>query len=99
MEAARVLAQRLLAENSSDAERIEQAFRLATSRHPNKEELSILSDRLQQLRQIYEAAPDEAKAICSAGEFARDDTVDPVNHAALTGICLALFNLDEALNK
>jgi len=33
------------------------------------------------------------------GEYAQDNTLDVAEHAALTAVCLAVFNLDEALTR
>ena len=33
------------------------------------------------------------------GESPRDEALDPAEHAALASVCLAIFNLDEALTR
>ena len=43
LEASRVMAQRLAAENSQSKEKIETAFRLIVCRHPSEKEMGILN--------------------------------------------------------
>jgi len=99
VEAARVMAQRIMRDSENSTSRLETAFRLATSRNPDGKETQILQSRLAALMQQYSQTPDEAKSLIQTGEFARDETLDPVEHAAYTNICLLLLNLDEALTK
>jgi len=35
----------------------------------------------------------------SVGESPRDESLDAAEHAALGGVCLGIFNLDEALTR
>jgi hypothetical protein len=99
VEAARALAQRLLAEDLSSEARIERAFRLVTARRPSELEHGILRARLDTLRKQYAADPDAARRLLSVGESPRNEQLDSVEHAALAGICQLLFNLDEAISK
>ena len=100
VEAARAMAQRVM--NSSDEDRIrtETAFRLLTSRRPTEAESSILLARLEHLKShYYAAAPEEAKQLLAVGETPRDEKLDAIEHAAYTGLCSLILNLDEALTK
>ncbi len=99
VEAARVMAQRVIAESSGDDARIEQAFRLATARAPTREEKGILRGRLKKLRVEYAAEPAAAKALAATGEAVRPADLDPIEHAAWAGVCLLILNLDETLSK
>lgn len=99
VEAARALAQRVLKSSDQDAACIETAFRLATSRKPTEAESSILLARLDQLKFQYAAAPEQAKQLLAVGESPRDPELDAIEHAAYTGLCSLLLNLDEALTK
>ena len=47
----------------------------------------------------YRAAPVAATAYLKAGESPRDPKLDPVEHAAYASVCLAIYNLDEALTR
>jgi hypothetical protein len=98
VEAARALAQRVMLAAPDDAGRIEMAFRLATSRRPTERESEILLGRLAELRSQYAADPDQAAQLLTVGESKRDESLDPMEHAAFTGVCSLILNLDEALS-
>ncbi|MGH8019846.1 MAG: DUF1553 domain-containing protein [Opitutaceae bacterium] len=100
VEAARVLAQRVLAEaDPQDEARIVRAFRLATARRPKANESAILLERLTVLREAYAADVAGARRLASAGEAARPAALDPVEHASWAALCLLILNLDETLTK
>ena len=99
VEAARALAERvLLAAPSSDA-RLEHAFRLVLARPPAVAEKQILLTRLATLKQQYAADPPAALKLLTLGESKRNETLDPVEHAAWTGLGSLVLNLDEAISK
>ncbi len=47
---------------------------------------------------IFRGDKAAAEKVCSAGQAPRNAKLDPTEHAALTAVCLALFNLDQALS-
>ena len=98
-EAARALAERVMMAETEDVARIQMAFRLATSRFPRVEEQSILVERLGMLREQYAEDPKEALQLLRVGESPHDERLDPVEHAAFTGISSLILNLDETLSK
>jgi len=99
VEAARALAERvMLAAPKADA-RIETAFRLATSRKPTGAEKKILLRRLHALQSQYAADPDAAFKLLQVGESKRNEKLDAVEHAAYTGVCSLVLNLDETITK
>ncbi|MFQ5732163.1 MAG: DUF1553 domain-containing protein [Planctomycetaceae bacterium] len=99
IEAARVFAQRVMRDRKAQADRIDFAFRLATARKPTAAERAILTRRLQLLRRGFKARPKNAERLLKVGEFPRDKSLDPVNHAAYTALCTLILNLDEVLSK
>ena len=99
VEAARALAQRVMKSADQDADCIETVFRLATSRKPTGAESRILLARLNQLKSQYASDPDEAKQLLAVGDSPRDEELDAIEHAAYTGLCSLILNLDEALTK
>jgi mono/diheme cytochrome c family protein len=99
VEAARAMAERLLAAEGNDDQRIERAFRLVLARKPKAEELEILRGGLKRLRGQYAADAAAAKKLLAVGESKRDDKLDVTEHAAFTGLCNLILNLDEALTK
>ncbi len=99
VEAARVLAQRVLSGQGDDATRLARAFRLATARPPTAAEAGILAGRLAAVRAQFASDRPAAEKLAAAGEAARSSGLDSVEHAAWTALCSLLLNLDEVLSK
>lgn len=100
VEAARVMAQRVLAEApADDTARLSHAFRLTTARRPNAKELAVLNARLERLRRHYAADVAAAQQLATAGEAPRPQTLALTEHAAWTALSTLLLNLDETLSK
>ena len=99
VEAARAMAERVLSSPGDDAKRLAFAFRLLLAREPSAEERRVLLAGWERLRKQYAADPTAAKKLLAVGESKRNEKLDPLEHAALTGLCLTLLNLDEALSK
>jgi hypothetical protein len=100
VEAARVLAERVLKEKSkTDDERLTLVFRLVVSRKPKDGELEVLRGALAHHREVYAADRKKALKLLQVGEAPRDETLDAVEVAALANVVSVIFNLDEALNK
>jgi hypothetical protein len=99
VEAARNLAQRLLVHPDTPEARVEKAFRLTTARRPTPAEAALLLRRLEQLRAQYGADHPAAQKLLQTGESPRDTRIDEIDHAAWTGVCLLLLNLDETLTQ
>ncbi len=99
VEAARVLAQRIMKEAGSPEQRIDLAYRLVLSRKPTAQEKPILLASLNRLESQYTKDKPAALKLLAVGESKRDEQLDPAQHAAYTGLCLAILNLDEAVTK
>lgn len=99
VEAARVLAERLLTSESDLDRRLAMAFRLVLARTPTEVDLQLLRNAYGKQAAIYQQNPDLAAEFLSVGAAPRNDSLDPSAHAALTAVCLAIFNLDEALTR
>ena len=99
VEAARALAQRVMlaGESDSPAERIDLAYRLVMARPPGEKERAVLLKSLDRLRSQYEQDVPAAEKLLAVGESERDKTLEAAEHAAYTGVCLAILNLDEVL--
>jgi hypothetical protein len=52
---------------------------------------------MKQSIQLYQSST--AKQLVSMGESTRDESLDLAEHAALSSVCLGMFNLDEALTR
>ncbi|NBT13509.1 MAG: DUF1549 domain-containing protein [Planctomycetia bacterium] len=99
VEAARVLAEKsMLAGRDLDG-RLVHAFRRVLGRRPTDYDLDALRRMHARQLEIYLADPDAAKLLIAVGESPRDKALDPAGHAAMTSVCLAIFNLDEALTR
>ena len=99
MEAARVMAARILLAESTDSGRLNLAFELSTSRFPGQQEYSILEQRLNKLRDQYASTPDDAIKITGIGEYPVEEKLDLVEHASYTALCSVLLNLDETITR
>ena len=97
MEFSRSLAQRVLnADGLSDEQRIAMAFRLATSRQPQPDELQLLAGLLKQMREDYRSDAKDAKAVAGA-ESSEGEKAGDV--AAWTLVARAILNLDETITR
>jgi mono/diheme cytochrome c family protein len=99
LEAARVLAEKVLKEAPSTNRRAALAFELATARPATKSELSVLTRLLKQQTAYYKRAPEEAAALLTNGESKYDKSVPPVELAAWTMVASSVLNLDETISK
>jgi hypothetical protein len=99
VEAARVLAAESLQANGDLDGRLTHALRRVLSRPPTEQDLIALRKAYEQQVAIYQADAEGAKALLAVGAAPRDESLDPAEHAALTAVCLAILNLDEALTR
>jgi hypothetical protein len=96
-EAARVMAANAMKQSAELDGRLAYAFRQVLAREPRREEMVVLKRMFARQREIYGKDPAAAKAVTGVGESKRDETVDVTDHAAMSAVCLAIFNMDEAL--
>ncbi len=100
VEAARVLAQRMMREGgAAAADRIDLGFRLATARRPNSREREILLDGLEYHLSDSRKDPDAALDLTGIGEIPRDDELEVTELAAYTAVANLILNLDETVTK
>jgi hypothetical protein len=99
MEAARVLAERMLTRSINDDERLVHGFELATSRKPDTDELGILKNRLRELRETYAAHSEEALQVTSVGDYQRNTALELTDYAAYSVLGSLLLNLDETITR
>ncbi len=96
-EAARVLAQRTLAEHRGDGDRLRAMYRRCTGRTPAVADLQALTSALAALRTRYAAAPEDAEAVLATGEAPRTDAVPATELAPWMLIASAILSLDDTL--
>lgn len=99
LESARVLAERVLQEEVTDAAALERVYLYALGRHPSTKERSVLASALGRYRARY--VNDEAGAIklLTVGDSLRDMSVKPAELAAWMMVCSTLMNTDEFLSQ
>lgn len=99
VEAARVLAQRLLHEFDKPQARLENAFRRTTGRRPQPREIETLMNVYRTTLDQYISDQESAKKLIETGEYPVDKALDVSELAATTTVINLIFNLDEVLNK
>jgi hypothetical protein len=100
VEAARVLAARLLTGKTTDAAaRIDLAFERALGRAPTAAERASLLSALPKFRADYSARPDDARALLKVGLAPAPVGVDRVELAAWTQVCRVVLNLHETVTR
>ena len=82
-----------------DADQITYAFRKVMGRAPRDKELTTLENALRKQLAFYSEDPVAAKAFVEVGNAPRDTALDLPKHAALSAVCLAILNLDEAMTR
>ena len=100
VEAARVLAEQLLAEYSGVADQtLERAFALLTSRRPDDKEKRILGAMYAEQLEWYRAHPDDAAKLVAIGDRKPDVALPAAEVAAAASVINALMNYDESVVK
>lgn len=99
VEAARVLAQRVMKEESTPEKRITLAFRLAVARRPTADELRVLIAGFERHLERYRSDRASAVQLLSVGESKRDESLDSAEFAAYSAVAAVILNLDETITK
>ncbi|MFI4859201.1 MAG: PSD1 and planctomycete cytochrome C domain-containing protein [Phycisphaerales bacterium JB063] len=102
VEAARVMAQRVMQEAGNTAStqtQIAYAFKLVTSRDAQPRELAVLRSIYDQQLAVFTQDPDAADELLAVGEAPVDDTLPAAQLAAMTLVTNTLLNLDETLTQ
>jgi hypothetical protein len=100
VEAARVLAERVLAEAGPRAEsRLTAAMRLVLARPPSPRERTILLDGLRVYQARYAHDREAARHLITTGAAPPSEAVDPRELAAYTALGNLILNLDETITK
>lgn len=100
VEAARVMAERMLKEGGmTPEERISFAYRLLTGSSPKADVLDLLTELFLAEREEYSRQPARADALLRVGEYPGDGSVDAVERAAYAIVANAILSLDETVMK
>lgn len=99
VEAARVLAAKLVRDEETDTARLDRLFLLALARSPRDSEVEKLTALLDGQRGHFDASPADAEKLVATGEAPVAEDLDPVELAAWTSVCRVVLNLHETLTR
>lgn len=99
VEAARKLAERVLAQAGTTEERMTRLFQLVLSRPASARELAVLGGSLEQQRAIFAADAQAAHKLLGVGESPRDERFEPAELAAWATAASVVLNLDETVTR
>ena len=97
IEMSRALAERLLREGKSDADRLDSLFTWLACRKPADGERAACSVLLAAMRKRYDNSEDDALALLAAGDAPRDEKLAAAEHAAWTQLCVTVLASDVAI--
>ena len=97
VEMARMLAERLLKQGSTDEERLNLLFTLLACREPNDNERDACEKLLKSMRNRYGSAEKDAIELLDTGEVPRDKSLNTTDHAAWTQMAATALASDLAL--
>ena len=100
VEAARVLAQRVITtESSAFSDRLAWLTRETLMRDPRAEETVLLQALFENEHRAYQDFPDQADQLISIGEAPVSEQIDRAELAAWTSVTRAIFNLHESITR
>jgi hypothetical protein len=99
LEAARVLAEKLLQQNGDPAQNIQKAFRMVLCRKPTEKETQILNSYYQEQWQLFKAGQLSSDTTLNQGEYQQIAVTDKEKAAALMKTIDAMYNLEETITK
>lgn len=97
LEASRVLAGRLLSENTEVREKIEKAFRLIVCRSPSEKEIEMLQQHYE--TELGKLKPRSSAHLLEVGEYPQAEGLDTISHAAMMLVVNTIYNLEETITK
>lgn len=97
VEAARVLAARVMIDAVGDDARITLGFRLLTGRTPTGREADLLRGLLDRQRGLYSDGSADPTALLAQGASPASEGLDPVEQAAMATVMHTIMNLDAAV--
>jgi hypothetical protein len=97
LEAARVLATKLLQDKSTANEKVYKAFRLIICRKPGEKEQAILDSYYNE--ELKEMDVKTANKVLNVGEYPIPGDINKINLAAMMKVVDAIYNLEEAITK
>jgi hypothetical protein len=95
VEAARILAEKMIKSSKDVTGRLEYGFQALTSRKPRPAELLEITRLFEQEWTHFKQNPEKSTQLLSVGEYARDSNLDAAEVAAYTIVASMLMNFDE----
>jgi hypothetical protein len=100
VEAARAFGERILKEGGSRLNgQIEWAFREATGRRPDNDELKILADLHDESLAHFKADPAGARKLLAVGDAPVPAKMNPAEFAAMSNVARTILNLHEVITR
>ncbi len=99
VEAARVLAQRVMKEEATPEKRLARVFRHLTARAPTDAEAKVLRAAFERQFAAFQKNPDAAAKLLRVGESKVAAKLDAAELAAYASVCSLIMNLDETVTK
>jgi len=99
VEAARVLSQKVLTENTETDHALTRLFRTLTSRYPTDKELAILKQLYNDQLSYFREDSARTTQYLDYGDAKHPESIDAAQLAALTSVANALFSFDEVVNR
>ena len=97
VEAARVLAERVIRGTTDKADQIVRAYRLLTGLQARPKTINLLHELEKKEFQKYQVQPEQGRALLAVGEFPPDLSLDQAEVAAMTIVCSTIMSFDETL--
>ena len=99
VEAARVLAQKVISDFSGKEEQIVYAFRACTGKKPSEEMLDVLLSLEESERVKFQSKIEEANRLLAVGDYPVSQSLNPAAVAAMTMVNNTIMGLDETIVK
>ena len=99
LEAARLIAGKVVSERETEADRLIYAFRLLTGRKPQAKELAILTKLLQNEADKFTNAPEKTDGWLTTGETPSNASADAPTLASYTVLASTIMNSDAFITK
>jgi len=99
LEASRVLAQKLVTEQTAVNDKIVKAFRLIVCRKPTDKELAILQEYYSDQLKLFKEKKLSPQLTLAVGEYQMDQKADLLLSAALMKTINTIYNLEETITK
>ena len=98
LEASRVLAAKLLQENTAVEAKVIKAFRLIVCRNPNEKEIKLLSAYYTDQLKVF-AQKSKAEKVLAVGEYPIPEKINKRDLAAMMEVMTTIYNLEETITK